>query len=67
MKKVYTACEVCDCDDCKKGTNRSSSWHCQAFNKQICDVCCTYDLQDAVYAEIRSKCRKVKCVHFKEI
>jgi len=67
MKKIYKACQVCDCEDCTKGTNRDASWYCPVFKKQICDVCCIYDLQDAVYAEIRAKCRKAKCIHFKEI
>ena len=67
MKK-YKPCEVCDCEDCKKGTYRHGSWLCPVLNMQICEVCCCYDMdaidvwvQGKKYKNFRNKCDEVGC------
>ena len=66
----YKACEICTCDDCKTGKYREASWHCTAFNCQICDCCCKYDMNaeqmtinGKTVKHPRKKCMKVKCKH----
>lgn len=63
---LYNFCEVCDCDDCKKGTYRYGSWHCPVLNKQICDVCCYYDTDAIEYNNIRKQCKEINCEYLKE-
>jgi hypothetical protein len=65
MKK-YKACEICNCEDCKIGTYRNGSWYCPALSKQICDICCYYDMDGIEYINIRELCKKLKCQHLKE-
>ena len=62
--KKYIACQVCDCDDCKFGTHRKGSWFCPVLKKQICDVCCYYDMDAIENCGIRKKCKKIKCKYY---
>ena len=64
-KNKYIPCEVCNCEDCKKGIHRSGSWFCPALKKQICEVCCYYDMDAIEYKNVRKLCKKLKCQHLK--
>ena len=64
--KNYKSCELCDCGDCKEGTYREGSWFCPVLQKQICDVCCYYDMDAIEYKDIRIKCKSIRCKHYKE-
>ena len=47
MKKEYKSCEFCNCIDCQTGKYRTGSWPCPALGgKIICQVCCTWDMDD---------------------
>ena len=63
----YIPCGICNCDDCKKGTYREGSWFCPAWNKQICEVCCYYDMDSIEYKDIRDKCKSLKCNYYPSI
>jgi len=63
MKK-YKSCEVCDCEDCKKGTYRDESWFCPVLKKIICDVCCYYDSKDLKGIDLSIKCKSVRCQYY---
>jgi len=65
MKK-YKACEFCECGDCKDGSYRSGSWYCPALKKQICEICCYFDMEAIEYIKVRKLCKKLKCKHLKE-
>jgi hypothetical protein len=64
--KTYIACEICDCGDCKTGTNRKGSWFCPVLKKQICDVCCFYDMDAMEYKQVRLKCKSLRCSHSRQ-
>jgi len=55
--KKYIPCEECDCEDCKTGKYRNGSWYCPLLKKQVCEVCCHYDIQG------EEDCSKIKCKH----
>jgi hypothetical protein len=57
----YKACEVCSCQDCKSGKYRNGSWLCPVLRKQICEVCCKYDVGDNSGESFRMKCTSLKC------
>lgn len=57
MKKKYKPCEVCKCGDCEIGAYREGSWWCPFFKKQICSICCQYDMT------AREKCKSLRCEH----
>jgi hypothetical protein len=62
----YKSCEVCNCGDCKNGNYRLYSWFCPVLRKQICDVCCYYDIDDYDGESIRMKCKSLKCEYYVE-
>jgi hypothetical protein len=64
---MYKSCEICECEDCRKGTYRNDSWLCPIFNKQICDVCCYYDSKDVKGTDLSTRCKSLRCKHYKEV
>ena len=61
MKNKIYPCELCDCYD------HDNYWMCPVLKKQICDVCCLYDV-DAGDVKFKGKqmrywCKKEKCKH----
>jgi len=66
MKK-YIPCQICKCKDCLKGTYRINSWFCPILKKQICDICCHFDMDAIEYKKIRKQCIKTNCKHYAEL
>ena len=64
--KNYKPCEICECGDCRDGSYRNDSWFCPVLQKQICDVCCYYDMRDPYFGDIAMKCKSMRCKHYKE-
>ena len=64
-KKKYKPCEVCECGDCRTGKYREEgSWMCPVLKKQICSVCCYFDMDSVENTETRKQCKKIKCEHY---
>lgn len=64
--KKYIPCEVCYCDDCRTGLHRLGSWYCPVLKKQICEICCYYDMDAIGERQTRIHCKEIKCLYLKD-
>jgi len=67
-KSDASFCALCPSECATDPRNASEHWHCALINAEICEVCCTFDMDGEDWPRGRwpGICKDIACKNYKE-